>query len=245
MIQGLNMAIRWRLKTVTVLTDLATVHRWLTSVITSSHKVRSSGLAEMLIKRHLSMVAELIEAYGLTVAVAQVPSVGNKADILTRVPRSWLQEVNLTNAQGCAATQIALEQQHQKHHFGVERTLHLARQINPEITRSEVERVVKACARCNSIDPAPVKWNNGHLHVDSCWERVAIDITHYQRDRYLSVIDCDPSRYTIWRKINAEDATTVVAILESIFIKMGPSVEILLDNSTTFRSDQMQTLCDK
>ena len=245
MIQGLNMAIRWCLKTVTVVTDSATVHSWLTSVLTGSHRVRSSGLSEMLIKRRLFMVAELIEAYGLTVVVTQVPSAGNKADILTRVPRSWLQELNLTKAQVCAVTRIALEQQHQKHHFGVERTLHLARQVDPEITRSEVERVVKECARCNSIDPAPVKWNSGHLYVDSCWERIAIDITHYQRNKFLSVIDCGPSRYTIWRKINAEDAATVVASLESIFIELGPPVEILLDNSTTFRSDQMQQLCSK
>ena len=110
------------------------------------------------------MVTELIEAHGLTVAVAQVPSASNKADFLTHVPRSWLQELNLMNEQVSAATQIALEQQHQKHHFGVERTLYLARQVDPEITRSEVERVVKECMRCNSIDPAPMKWNSGHLH---------------------------------------------------------------------------------
>ena len=50
MIQGLNMAIRWCLKMVSVVTDLATVHSWLTSVLTRSHRVQSSGLSEMLIK---------------------------------------------------------------------------------------------------------------------------------------------------------------------------------------------------
>ena len=108
-------------------------------------------------------------------------------------------------------TRIALEQQHQKHHFGVECTLHLAQQVDPEITYSEVECVVKECAHCNSIDPAPVKWNSGHLYVDSCWECIAIDITHYQRNtkyKFLSVIDCSPSQYMIWHKINAEDAAT-------------------------------------
>ena len=49
-IQGLNMAIRWCLKTVTILTDSAIVRRWLTSVLTGNRKVWSSGLAEMLIK---------------------------------------------------------------------------------------------------------------------------------------------------------------------------------------------------
>ena len=49
-IQGLNMAIRWCLKMVTVVTDSATVHSWLTSVLTRSHRVQSSGLSKMLIK---------------------------------------------------------------------------------------------------------------------------------------------------------------------------------------------------
>ena len=45
-VQGLNMAIRWSLKSVTIVTDSAIVHGWMCSVLTGSHRVRSHGLAD-------------------------------------------------------------------------------------------------------------------------------------------------------------------------------------------------------
>ena len=242
-VHGLNVALRWKLKSVKVMTDSVTVRGWLLSVLTGSHRVKSHGLSEMLIKRRLSLVAELIQAYGLTVAVELVPSCNNKADVLTRVPKAWLQEVRQVEV--CAAARFSLEQQHQRHHFGVERTLQLARQVDPTIGRSAVERVVRGCERCNSIDPAPVKWSKGHLHVDRCWGRVAIDTTHYGKDLYLTVIDCGPSRYTVWRRINTESSAVVAAVLEAVFAELGPPPEVLLDNSAAFRSAEVQQLFDK
>ena len=69
-IQGINLAIRWNLEVVEVVTDSATVRGWMSSVLTGSHRVRTHGLAEMLIKRRLALVAELIQAYGLSVTVS-------------------------------------------------------------------------------------------------------------------------------------------------------------------------------
>lgn len=244
-IQGINLAIRWHLKTVNIVTDSATVRGWMSSVLTGSHRVRCHGLAEMLVKRRLSLVAELIDAYNLSMTIELVPSAANKADILTRVPQVWLQELKRNEAHVCSATEFSLEQLHQQHHFGVERTLHLARQVDSSVTRSAVRRVVKACGRCSSIDPAPVRWTKGHLHVKNCWERVAIDTTHYDSDRYLTVIDCGPSRYTVWRKFNSESSAAIANILQGIFIELGPPSEILLDNSATFRSEEVQRLLKK
>ena len=244
-IQGLNMAIRWHLKTISIMTDSATVHKWMQAVLMGSHRIRCHGLSEILIKRRLSMIAELIKTYSLTVSVELVTSATNKADVLTRVPRAWLQELKRKEVPVCAVSQNLLEQQHQRHHFGVERTLHLARQVGLNATRNEVERVVRECQRCKSIDPAPMKWRKGRLSVDECWKRLDIDTTHYDKDRYLSAIDCGPSRYRVWRRINTEDAVVVAAVLESIFIELGPPEEILLDNSTTFRSEHFQKLCKK
>jgi transposase InsO family protein/ribonuclease HI len=244
-IQGINLAIRWNMEIVEVVTDSATVRGWMSSVLTGSHRVRSHGLAEMLIKRRLALVAELIQAYGLSVSVKLVPSEDNKADILTRVPRAWLQELKRDDLLVCSAAELSLEELHRQHHFGVQRTLHLARQVNSNVTREEVERVVKACGPCNSIDPTPMKWKKGHLHVTNCWERVAIDTTHYGGEVYLTLIDCGPSRYTVWRRINSESASVVVAVLQSIFIEFGPPTEILLDNSATFRSAEVQQLFQK
>ena len=38
-IQGLNMAIRWKLQKIHVLTDSATVRGWMQSVLTNSHRI--------------------------------------------------------------------------------------------------------------------------------------------------------------------------------------------------------------
>ena len=244
-IQGINLAIRWNLEIVEVVTDSATVRGWMTSVLTGSHRVRTHGLAEMLIKRRLALVAELIEAYSLSVSIRLVPSENNKADVLTRVPQVWLQQLRREDQRVCSASELSLEQLHQQHHFGVRRTLHLARQVDSNVTRKEVERVVKACGPCNSIDPAPAKWEKGHLHVKSCWERLAIDTTHYGGELYLTLIDCGPSRYTVWRRVSSESATVIAAVLQDVFIEFGPPMELLLDNSATFRSEEVQRLFRK
>ena len=170
------MAVKWGVKKLHVITDSATVIGWMKSVLTSSHRVRSHGLAEMLIKRRLSIVAELVAAYSLSVSVELVASALNKADALTRVPQAWLR--SLTSGEqskgDCVALVSSLEHQHQQHHFGVERTLHLAPQVNPRTTRQEVEQVVRRCERCTSIDPAPVRWNTGELQTENCWSRLPV-----------------------------------------------------------------------
>lgn len=243
-IQGINLAIRWNLEVVEVVTDSATVRGWMASILTGSHRVRSHGLAEMLIKRRLMLVAELIQAYRLNVSISLVPSQGNKADVLTRVPQAWLREVKETKIV-CSMIGPSLEDMHRQHHFGVQRTLHLARQVNPQVTRDEVERVVRACSQCNSIDPAPMKWRKGSLSVKNCWERVAVDTTHYGADMYLTLIDCGPSRYTVWRRISSESASVVVTMLQTFFIEFGPPEEMLMDNSATFRSGEVRQLFEK
>ena len=48
-------------------------------------------------------------------------------------------------------------------------------------------------------------------------------------------MDCGPSRFTIWRRIPPEEASTVSAVFE----------ELLLDNSSTFRSQQLVQVCEK
>ena len=241
-VQGLNMAIRWKLQTVRIATDSVTVCGWLKSILAETHRVRTHGLAEMLIKRRLSMISELIAAYELNVTYELVPSAQNKADALTRVPQPWL-SAKKTSEMTCAA--MTVEQLHAQHHFGVDRTLHLARQVDPSVTRRQVENVVRQCVECRSIDPAPVRWNSGRLSVEKCWDRIAIDSTQVGQVKYLSLIDCGPSRYTIWRKIPTEDAALVASVLESVFIEYGPPGQVLLDNSTTFRSDNLRRMCDK
>ena len=115
-VRGINLALKWKLSKVVLATDSATVYGWLTSTLTGSHRIRTSGIAEMLVRRRLSMVDDLKKEYGLAITVELVKSADNKADALTRVPQTWLQH----------GGRRSLTELHQRHRFGVERMLYLA-----------------------------------------------------------------------------------------------------------------------
>ena len=145
--RGVNMTLKWHMKEIVLVTDSATVHSWLTSILTSSHRICMSGIAEMFVWCRLSMIDDLKNEYGLTIHVELVSSAKNKADVLTRIPQVWLKK----------EIQQSVAAIHERHHFCVERTLHLAQQINPTVTCKDVEMVVAACRECKSIDPATVR----------------------------------------------------------------------------------------
>ena len=68
------------------------------------------------------------------------------------------------------------------------------------------------------------------------WTRLAIDITHYRNQSYLSVVDCGPSRCCVWRPLHRSDSGSVTAQLEQVFLERGAPVELLEDNDQAFRS---------
>lgn len=57
--------------------------------------------------------------------------------------------------------------------------------------------MVKDCKACQSVDLLLVLWEIGKLDVHDSWSRVGVDITHYGGQHYLTLIDCDPSRFSI------------------------------------------------
>ena len=83
---------------------------------------------------------------------------------------------------------------------------------------------------------ATVRTERGFLEVKENWRRLACDVTHYQNRRYLTMIDCGPSRFSIWKVIASESAQELSNVVEGIFREMGPPCEMLLDNYSSFRS---------
>jgi transposase InsO family protein len=238
-IKGLSIALKWGLRKIVIMIDSATVFGWLQSLLSGSSRVKVSGLSEMLVRRRLFLVREMRDEFGLDLSVLLVKSGENKADGLTRVPQEWLRKV-------CdSGGNFKVKEWHEQHHFGVERTLGLARQVNPAVTRKEVEDIVRNCQLCNSIDPAPVRWEKGEVGVPENWKRLAVDVTHFNKEKYLTLVDCGPSRFALWRRIASEDATLVAAELQQVFRERGPPDELLLDNSATFRSGEMEKLCSR
>jgi transposase InsO family protein/ribonuclease HI len=247
-LKGINLAIKWNMRVIELMTDSASVMSWLRAVLTDDHRVKTHGSAEMLIKRRLGVFDELVSEYDLSVTVSFTRSETNRADALTRVKRSWLgaargrAQPKLDTA--CVAAEAVINS-HRQHHFGVDRSLYLARLIEPRVTREEVADVVRSCEQCQSIDPAPIQHEPGIISVETNWNRLAVDVTHYKGRCYLTMVDCGPSRFAIWREVTAECAASVVQNVEQLFRERGPVDELLLDNSRTFHSHAVADLCQK
>jgi hypothetical protein len=110
------------------------------------------------------------------------------------------------------------------------------------VKKEDVVKVVKQCLRCKEIDPAPVRYEKGTLEVDTVWERVACDVTHYGTQKFLTLIDCGPSRFAIWKLIRDEGERTITQLVSEIFRERGPPKEVLMDNAATFRSSLLLEL---
>ena len=76
----------------------------------------------------------------------------------------------------------------------------MARAINPEVTRAEVKKVVRECVPCGEYDPHPVKMKRGSLRVDKVWDRLVCDVTHVGQEKYVTIVDCGPSRFAVWKE---------------------------------------------
>ena len=245
-LKGVNLAIKWGLKEITLVTDSATVYRWIEVTMSEEKKIKTKGAAEIVIKRRLGVLKSLVAEFELKLKIRLVPSCENKSDDLTRVRKKWMVE-NVECEEMCAAgsTVVNVKECHETHHMGEERTLFLARRLDPGVTKEEVKAVVRSCERCQRIDPAPVVHKSGELCVGDNWERLAMDVTHYRNRRYLTLIDCGPSRFAIWRLIHNETAEVIVKNLEEIFFEHGPPSEILMDNATAFRSERMSLFLNR
>ena len=83
--------------------------------------------------------------------------------MLTRVKKAWL--LLKKDAASVCCVGEDLKDLHNMHYFGKERTLYLARKVNPNITIEAIKEVMEQCRECQSTDPAP-SWNEkGELHV--------------------------------------------------------------------------------
>lgn len=248
LIKGLNLAVCWGMKELHLKTDSLTVYHWISDALSGKARLKTRASSEMLIRRRVNTVKAVVSEYELNVDIALVPSHANLADVLTRVPQSWTKVFEDKSSHppicvvACSMPPQRLRDIHeQTGHQGVERTLFFARRIDSTVPKSAVTDVIKACNTCNSIDPAPVHWKRGRLDVNETWKRLAMDFTHYKGSHYLTLTDCGPSRFTVWRQVRTQDSGSVVCVLEQLFFERGPPEEILTDNDTAFRS---QVLAD-
>ena len=91
-----------------------------------------------------------------------------------------------------------------------------------------LSRLLK-CNHCKQVDPSPIRWNHGHLDVENVWERIAVDITYVNGRPYLTLIDCGPSRFTIWIKLKTETADEIIGQFSGIFKERGSQFCAIMD----------------
>lgn len=247
-IKGVSLALKWGVTKLEVITDSASVYGWVNSMLEDSRRPKVNGISEMIIRRRLSTIGQLVEEYQLEMTIRQVPSEQNKADALTRVPRKWLEVQRRVGMSMVLTDQLKtrVQELHQKHHFGVMRTHYLAEKLSQaSIPMKMVENIVKDCLVCKSIDPSPVRWDKGTVEVQGTWMRLAADITHLSGRPYLTLIDCGPSRYTVWQALSHETAEEVTKHLNRVFLERGPPCEFLSDNGPCFRACGMKDFLQK
>ena len=70
-----------------------------------------------------------------------------------------------------------------------------------------------------------------------------MDITHYRGENYLCLIDCDSSRFALWRQLpRSQGGTAVILYLQSIFCEGRAVEEILKNNENAFSSEENRKL---
>lgn len=70
------------------------------------------------------------------------------------------------------------------------------------------------------------------------WQKLTVDAVPFG-NKYLTQVNCSPSRFALWRRILSDDATQAVAKLQQIFEKWRPPYEFLLYNGKIFRATVM------
>ena len=123
---------------------------------------------------------------------------------------------------------------------GVLHITYFVRRICPATPRVAIKMAIRTCEECQSLDPEPVHWEKGRLEVDDNWQRLEMDITHYGANLFLTLTDCGPSRFSVWRQLARQDSASLIHPLKTVFFEHGSPHELLTDNGMAFCSREFR-----
>ena len=240
-IKGINMALKWGHRSLTVKTDSSTAYGWLRGIIERTHSPKVKGLDETLVRRRLQILGEVIDSEKLSISVDLVRSRANLADSMTRVPSAWTAKVR--QLKPGKASDEDIRAVHECGHFGVDRTLELAKEkFGEAVAKQDVKQVVSSCEMCSRFDPAATfKWHRGSIKSDNIWGKWAVDVTHVGGTPFLSLIDI-ASKFTIWKKLREESSREIAVQIKCVFCEFGSPGSIMTDNGTAFRGREVRDL---
>ena len=205
-LRGVNMALAWKLNKLQLFTDSVTVFHCISDAVTGKSRLRSKASAELITRRRVNLFRESVDDYNLDVNVNLISSKDNLPDSLTKLPGRWMKMLKLNDVTNCARLALVdgesiLEIHKRTGHFGVRRTLEFVRKKFLTATKEDVQKVIRECESCQSIDLATVAWTHGKLEVNENWKRLGMDIAHNRGESNLSLIDREPSRFAQWRQL--------------------------------------------
>ena len=122
---------------------------------------------------------------------------------------------------------------------------YLCDKLEINVSNADIKDLISKCQSCQSIDPAPIKWETGKLAVNENCTRHAADVTKFDQQKFLSIIDCGPSRFAVWKLIKAEDVKSIGTEFSNLFCERGSPKELIIDNYTTFHSAEFSKLMEK
>ena len=105
-IHGLSLAAQWGIQRLRLMTDSKTAASWLRDIL-SNRRVKTTGLHKVMVQRRLQIIGDIVTTTNLEVDVQWVPSQDNQADVLTRVPTSWMSRVTPAETDGVSAAAAA------------------------------------------------------------------------------------------------------------------------------------------
>ena len=73
-IKGVSLALKWKVKNLSLMTDSSSVYRWVSSVLEDTRMPKVNGLSEMIVKRRLEIINDLVIEYGIVLNVRLVQS---------------------------------------------------------------------------------------------------------------------------------------------------------------------------
>ena len=117
----------------------------------------TKALSEILIRRWLDILKEIIAQEGLVITPRFVHSSENKTDVLSRITVQWTQSASRDHIKwvgaACAVQTMthadeaqAIQDIHDRHHFGADHIWSLVREaLGEAVTKDVVKRVVRNC----------------------------------------------------------------------------------------------------
>ena len=157
-VRGINHMLKWQVTILHVNTDSICMYHWVTNGLTGNSWLNTKAASEMLIKWWLETPTSLLKEYNILVDIALVRSDQNQADLLTRVPQKWFNDMKEVKPiqpmcaliVGNLSPALLTEIHWYREHLEVKWTLYFMCRINPFVSKAAVRssfRVVIAASQ--------------------------------------------------------------------------------------------------